>query len=74
MTKLDKFVAFARELPADRLERLEEVLDDLMHDLAPENDFTPEELAEIDRRLADAAPEMADPAEIEALLCRKLPG
>ncbi len=74
MTKLEKFVAFARDLPADRREQLEEILDDLMRDLAPESDFTPEELAEIDQRLAEVDPEMADPAEIEALLGRKLPG
>lgn len=72
MTVLDKFVAFVRGLPADRLESIEEVLADIMQAWSPGDDFTPQELAEIDRRLADDH-DIADQAEIEALLGRKLP-
>ena len=72
MTMVEKLVAFAQDLPADQRERLELALGDLMRSLASDDDFTPEELAEIDRRLAEDH-EDADQARVEALLGRKLP-
>ena len=67
MTKLETFVAFARDLPEDRLAALEQMLDDLMRQIAGDDEFTPEELAELDRRAAENDPEYADPDEIAAI-------
>jgi hypothetical protein len=72
MTMLEKLAAYAQDLPADQLERLELALDDLLRNLASDDDFTPAELAEIDRRLAEDH-EDADQARVEALLGRRLP-
>jgi hypothetical protein len=70
MTKLETFVAFARDLPEDRLAALEQMLDDLMRQIAGEDELTPEELADIEWRLANDH-ETADQAEVEAILGRK---
>lgn len=64
MTMLDKFIAFASALPADQRESVEESLAALMESLSAEFDFTSEELAELDRRVAEPNPEFADPAAI----------
>ena len=72
MTMLEKFMEFAKSLPADRLGEIEELLATLMQSRSTEGDLTPGELAEIDRRLAEDR-EIADQSEIEALLGRKLP-
>jgi hypothetical protein len=71
MTMLEKFVAFARDLPADRLASLEEVLAELMASYSASDDLTPEELAELDRRVAEENPEYADPEEIAAIFGKK---
>ncbi len=64
MTMLDKFLSFARRLPADRLESVEQSLAALMESLSDRFDFTPEELAEIDRRVAHADPQYSNPDDI----------
>ena len=56
---LDKFLSFARRLPADRLESVEESLAALMESFSEGYDLTPEELAEIDRRVAVTDPEFS---------------
>jgi hypothetical protein len=72
MTVLESFVKFAEALPPDRREVIDEVLADLMGAHTADDDFTPEEIAEIERRLAEPMI-MADPAEVEKLLGRPLP-
>jgi hypothetical protein len=71
MTMLEKFLAFARELPADKLESLEEALEHIMASYSNDHDFTSEELAELDRRAADENPEYADPDSIAAIFGKK---
>ena len=67
MTLLESFVNFAKALPTDRREALEEVLADLMAAHSSDAEFTSEELAELDRRFAEERPEFAAPYEIEAI-------
>lgn len=64
MTVLENFIAFASALPADQRESVEQSLAALMESLSPEFDFTPAELTEIDRRVAESNPQFADPADI----------
>ena len=47
---LEKFMAFAKGLPADRLESVEEVLAALMESHSDKYDLTADQLAELDRR------------------------
>jgi len=70
MTVLDKFVAFAEGLPADRRREVEEVLAALMDRESDDHGLTPEQLAELDRRMAEPNPEYADPSEVEAIFRR----
>ncbi|HEX7712030.1 MAG TPA: hypothetical protein VF418_13950 [Sphingomonadaceae bacterium] len=69
MTILEKFVAFAEGLPPEQLRLVEEVLEGLMEE-GVEGDFTPEQLAELDRRLADPNPRYANPEDVEAIFRR----
>ena len=64
MTVLDKFVAFANGLPSDRRESVEEALADLMATMSEEYDLSQEELAEIDRRVAEPKPKFSSPTAI----------
>lgn len=64
MTMLDKFLSFAKALPADQLESVEESLAALMESMSPRYDLTPVELAELEARLAEPNPELANPADI----------
>ena len=63
MTMLEKFMAFAKGLPADRLESVEEVLAVLMESHSEKYDLTADQLAELDRRVAEERPEFSDPEE-----------
>ena len=67
MTVVDKFFAFASALPADQRESVEEALDALMESLSSDFDFTPAELEELERRMAETNPEFSDPADIAKL-------
>lgn len=67
MTVLDQFIAFAQGLPAEQRERLEDYLDDLMRSISSDDEFTPDELAELDRRADETKPDYADPAAIAAI-------
>lgn len=64
MTSLEKFISFAQALPAGQLESVEASLSALMESLSEQFDFSPEELAEIDRRVADPDPEFSNKADI----------
>jgi len=64
MTMLEKVIAFAEALPADRREAVEETLAALMESWSAEYDFTPKELAELDRRVAEPRAQYSDPSDI----------
>ncbi|QGN54787.1 hypothetical protein [Novosphingobium sp. Gsoil 351] len=70
MSILEKFVAFAEALPDERRAEIDEILAAIMDSDDPEFGFTPDELAELDRRMADPDPQYADPAEVEAVFRR----
>lgn len=67
MTVLEKFVSFAKRLPADRLQSVEANLAALMESYSDKYDFTASELTELDRRTNNANPEFADPDDITKL-------
>lgn len=56
---LDKFLSFAKRLPADRLASVEGSLAALMESFSEGYELTPDELAEIDRRIASDDPEFS---------------
>lgn len=64
MTVLDKFLSFAKALPADQLESVEESLAALMESMSPQYDLTAAELADLESRMAEPNPEFSDPADI----------
>lgn len=68
MTSIDQFVAFAKALPLDRLENVEDALASIVATYADDVDFSASELAEIDRRLAEPNPQYSSLNEIEGLL------
>ena len=67
MTVLDNFIAFARALPAERREAMDDALAALMESYAKEYDFTSEEMADLRRRAAESNPQLSDPLEIAQL-------
>lgn len=73
MTVLDSFVAFAKSLPADRLGPVEDMLAMLMSSYSDEQDFSDQQLAELDRRLAEPRPRFVEATVIEQLFGRSLP-
>ena len=60
MSILEKFVAFAEALPDDRRIEIEDILSSLMGGDSADDEFTEEELAELDRRCADESEEWID--------------
>jgi hypothetical protein len=68
MTVLEKFVAFAEGLSAERRQAIENLLADMMGAEDAESAFTPAELAELQRRLDDPNPQYADPKDIAAII------
>ncbi|WP_374405920.1 hypothetical protein [Pelagerythrobacter sp.] len=71
MTVLDQFVAFAKDLPADRREPLDEVLGAIMATYSTEHAFSDAEAVELDRRVAEPKPEYSSPATIAELLGKR---
>jgi hypothetical protein len=74
MTILDTFLSFAKGLPADRLQSVEAALAALMESYSERYAFTDEEMAELDRRVAEPKPTFADSAEIAALFGKPFSG
>jgi hypothetical protein len=74
MTVLDSFVTFAKALPAERLESIEDTLSILMHSYSAEGQFSAADLSELDRRVAEARPAFARTESVERLLAKKFPG
>ena len=70
MTIIEKFVAFAEGLPADRRAEIEEILFEIMEAETADCELSPEQLAELERRMADPNPQYASAEEVEAFFAR----
>ena len=68
MSVLEKFVAFAEALPADRRREVDEILAVMMDSGSLGDEFTPEEIAELDRRVADEPDDWIDEETFRARL------
>lgn len=73
MSILEKFVAFANNLPAHRQDEIDAALAALMDSFSSGLAFSPGELTELDRRMSAPKPCFADPDVIAGLLGRSLP-
>jgi len=71
MTVLDRFISFAKALPADRRDPMEEALAALMASYSPEHEFSASEGAELDRRAGSTKPEYADPVAIAEIFGKR---
>ena len=67
MTKIDEFARFMAGLPADSARSVETVLDAIMATYADNAEYSAEELAELDRRIAEPKPEYASADEVAAI-------
>ena len=63
-------MAFAKTLPADQLESVEEVLAALMESHSEKYDLTADQLAELDKRMVEENPEYASPEAIAAIFVK----
>ena len=70
MTSLEKFISFAQDLPAEQLETVEASLSALMESLSEQFGFSADELAEIDRRVANPDPQFSSKADIAGIFGR----
>ena len=68
MSVIEKFVAFTETLPEDRLREIEDLLESIMGSNPLDNEFTPEEIAELDRRVAEEPDEWIDEETFRARL------
>lgn len=71
MTMLDRFIAFAKGLPADRRSPLDEAMGAIMATYSNEHDFCETELGELDRRMAEPRPQYSSPEAIGNLLGKR---
>ncbi len=64
MTILEKFLHFAEQLPADRLNSVEAALAEIMESYSDRYAFTPSEQQVIDQRLAETKPAFSSSEDI----------
>jgi hypothetical protein len=64
MTIIDKFARFVETLPKESVQSLEQLLQQVMQSYAEDVYYTPDQLAELDARVAETSPEYASEAEI----------
>ncbi len=64
---LEKFMAFAKDLPAESMVSLEITLAQIMDSYSGTYDFTPEQLAEMEKRMAEENPKYASQEAITAI-------
>jgi predicted house-cleaning noncanonical NTP pyrophosphatase (MazG superfamily) len=69
MSILERFVEFARALPDKDRQSVEDLLDSIMR-TASDSGFADEQLAELDRRMAEENPEYATDEEVAAVFER----
>ncbi|WP_430429919.1 hypothetical protein [Parasphingorhabdus sp.] len=67
MTMIEKFVDFVQTLPADSAQSVEATLAQIMESYSGKYELTPEQLAEMQKRMAEDAPEFASPEAISAI-------
>jgi hypothetical protein len=67
MSVLETFLQFAKELPAGELLDVEAALAEIMASRSGNSEFTKEELAELNARLAETDPDFATDAEVYAV-------
>lgn len=67
MTTIEKFVQFMHSLPAESAQSVEETLDQIMASYSEEVEYTPEQLTELDQRMAEAEPEYSSKEAIAAI-------
>jgi hypothetical protein len=65
---IESFVTFARSLKGQRRQALEAELAALMESYSERFDFTPDELAELDARVAEPSARFAPADEVEKVL------
>lgn len=70
MTIFEKFAEFAERLPDDRRAEIEELLAEIMESEGADWSLSPEQLAELERRMADPNPQYATAEEVEAFFAR----
>ena len=71
MTMLERFIAFTRDLPADRQIAVEEAMAAIMASHKRDVEFTDAELGELDRRVAEPKRGYAAAEDIEILLGKR---
>ncbi|MEZ5960058.1 MAG: hypothetical protein R3C30_06470 [Hyphomonadaceae bacterium] len=71
MTKLDLVLARLKQLPADRQEALAAEIEFLLEDDGRQTVLTPEQRAELTRRLADPNPDYAAHEDVVAAFEKK---
>ncbi len=64
---LESFLRFARELPAEKLDEVEDALAAIMASFNQGDAFTPVEMAELNRRLQVSDPEYASDDAVRAI-------
>ncbi|MBK6707297.1 MAG: hypothetical protein IPG54_07325 [Sphingomonadales bacterium] len=64
---LDKFLSFAKMLPADRLGPVEDALAEIMASYSDQYDFSDAERQIIDQRVSETQPSFAHPDDIKNL-------
>jgi hypothetical protein len=72
MTTLEKFISFAKTLDGDQRGSLDAVLTSVMESYSDNYALTEDELAEIDRRVADPNLQLASDAEITAIFGKSI--
>ena len=70
MTIFEKFAAFAEQLPARRRAEIAELVADILASENAGSELSPEQRAELERRMADPHPEYATDEEVEAFFAR----
>lgn len=72
MTKLQKFTKFVEALSGQQREDVERLMESVMLTYDERYKLSPEQEAEIERRIQDSSREFADPDEINRILGRQI--
>ena len=67
MTMIEKFVDFVHALPADRAQSVEATLAQIMESYSDKYELTPDQLAEMQKRMAEENPEFSSKEAITAI-------
>tara|TARA_R110001606_G_scaffold246029_1_gene394097 strand:+ start:576 stop:800 length:225 start_codon:yes stop_codon:yes gene_type:complete len=67
MTMIEKFVDFVHALPADSAQSVEATLAQIMESYSDKYELTPDQLAEMQKRMAEENPEYSSKEAITAI-------